>query len=152
MQPVFPIRSRFSSGNANSITRRIVGVTLIELIFVVAILAILTALAYPAYLDQVRKARRADAVSSLMAAGQYLERCFTQLNSYNDAGCAAPSGDSADGHYTITVERTATTYTLSAAPASGGSQTSDNCGTFTLDYLGNKSADSSSHRCWGETS
>jgi type IV pilus assembly protein PilE len=119
------------------------------MMIVLAILAVIVALAYPAYTEQVRKARRADAVSSLMAAGQYLERCFTQTNSYT--GCDAPSGASADGHYTISVERNATTYTLTAAPAEGGSQTSDDCGTFTLDYLGNKSATSSSHRCWGDT-
>lgn len=58
------------------------GFTLIELMFVVAIVAILLALAYPSYVDQVRKARRADATSTLMDRAQVLERCFSRLNTY----------------------------------------------------------------------
>ena len=122
------------------------GWTLIELMMVISIVAILTAIAYPAYTEQVRKSKRADAVSSLMAGAQVLERCFTRLNTYT-TGCPDPAGDSADGHYAITVARTATTYTLTATPQ--GDQTNDSCGTFTLDHLGNKSADEDGVRCWG---
>lgn len=137
MQPVFS-----SHG-----TRRGLGFTLIELIFVVAILAILLALAYPAYTDQIRKARRADAVSTMMATAQYLERCFTQTNSYT--GCTEPAGDAADGFYEISMTvYTATTYTIQAEPQ--GAQASDPCGTYTLDYLGNKTSGSDSNRCWGD--
>ena len=140
MQPVRPIQSNIKSRTA--------GFTLIELIFVVAIVAILLALAYPAYTDQIRKARRADAVSTLMATAQYLERCFTQTNAYN--GCTQPSGAAADGYYTISMTTyTANAYTIQAAPQ--GAQASDPCGTYTLDYLGNKSAGSADHRCWGDT-
>lgn len=141
MQPVLNIRGRKP--------RQTAGFTLIELIFVIAIIAILLALAYPAYTEQVRKARRADAVSSMMAAAQYLERCFTQTNSYT--GCDAPVGDAADGFYAITVPTlTATTYTIQAAPL--GAQSTDPCGTYTLDYLGNKTPTADSKRCWGSSS
>ena len=142
MQPVFSIPGY----------KRGLGFTLIELIFVVAILAILLALAYPAYTDQIRKARRADAVSSMMATAQYLERCFTQTNAYN--GCTQRSrleADLADDeYYEITVDPyTATTYTIIADPK--GSQASDPCGQFTLDYLGNKTSESETNRCWGDS-
>ncbi|MBT8039278.1 MAG: type IV pilin protein [Gammaproteobacteria bacterium] len=152
MQPVHPIRTEpFSPLLAERFTRPngAEGFTLIELIFVVAIVAILLALAYPAYTDQIRKARRADAVSTMMATAQYMERCFTQTNAYN--GCTQPAGLSADEYYNISVDPyTANTYTIQAEPQ--GAQATDPCGTYTLDYLGNKSSDGSdSDRCWADT-
>ncbi len=123
------------------------GFTLIELMFVVTILAIVVALAYPAYIEQVRKARRADAESGLLDAAQLLERCFTRLNAYNAAGCPNPEGNSPDGYYAITVNRTATTYTLTATPQ--GDQAKDACGDYSLDHLGNKTPLPDGNRCWG---
>lgn len=128
------------------------GFTLIEAMVVVAIIAIVVALAYPAYIDSVRKARRADAESSLLAAAQILERCFTRLNSYvvSDTGCPDPTGDSQDGFYTITFAEgspTATTYTLVATAL--GDQDNDPCPQFTLDHLGNKTPAPDGRRCWG---
>ncbi len=123
------------------------GFTLIEIMTVLAILAIILALAYPAYVDSVRKSRRADATSSLMARAQGLERCFTRFNAYNHASCPNPEGASDEGFYTVAVARTATTYTLTAAPA--GDQVNDACGTFSVDYLGNKTPIPGSNRCWG---
>jgi type IV pilus assembly protein PilE len=127
-----------------------VGFTLIELMFVVAIVAILLALAYPSYLEQVRKARRADATSSLMDRAQVLERCFTRLNTY--VGCPTPEGLSNDGYYNIEFgedEPTATTYSLVAEPA--GDQVNDVCGEFTVDFLGNKTPVPDGNRCWGSS-
>lgn len=125
------------------------GFTLIELMFVVAIVAILLALAYPSYQDSVRKARRADATTSLMERAQGLERCFTRFNSYTHADCPNPAGASDDGYYTLTVERTATTYTLTAEAT--GDQANDACGDYTVDYLGNKAPAPDSKRCWGSS-
>lgn len=153
MQPVHPIRPetvRKTLAEHFSRPRDAKGFTLIELIFVVAILAILLALAYPAYTDQIRKARRADAISTMMSTAQYLERCFTQTNAYN--GCTQPAGLSADDYYNIDVDPyTATTYTITAEPQ--GAQATDPCGTFQLDYLGNKSTTTgaASDRCWGDS-
>lgn len=117
---------------------------------VLSILAVLTVLAYPAFVDQVRKSRRADAISSLMSGAQVLERCFTRFNAYNADGCPDPTGVTTDGHYTISFgdgEPTATTYTLVATPT--GDQTNDACDTFTLDHLGNKTPVPDGKRCWG---
>ena len=128
------------------------GFTLVEAMVVVAILAIVVALAYPSYADQVRKARRADAESSLLEAAQLLERCFTRLNSYvvSDTGCPDPTGASQDGYYTISFadgSPTATTYTLVATAQ--GDQANDPCTEYTVDHLGNKTPLPGSHRCWG---
>ena len=125
------------------------GFTLIEIMIVLAILAIILAIAYPAYTEQVRKARRADAVSSLTQQAQLLERCFTRFSAYNNAGCIDPEGASVDGFYAITVVRTATSFTLTATP--NGSQSADRCGTYTLDYLGNKTPAPGGARCWGSS-
>lgn len=135
------------------------GFTLIEAMLVAGIIAIVVALAYPTYLDQVRKTRRADAESSLLAAAQILERCFTRLNSYaiaadeDSVGCPDPSGASQDGFYQISLDAddsSATTYTLLATPQ--GDQSNDPCGTFTLDHLGNKTPTPDGNRCWGVSS
>jgi len=125
------------------------GFTLIEAMIVVVILGILIALAYPTYIDQVRKARRADAESSLLAAAQILERCFTRLNAYNADDCPDPAGDSDEGYFAITAELTATTYTLTATAQ--GDQATDPCPVYTLDHLGNKTPGPGPYRCWGNS-
>jgi type IV pilus assembly protein PilE len=140
-----------SSVSSHSKSRAVAcgGFTLIELMTTLAILAIVLALAYPAYVDSVRKSRRADATASLMDRAQSLERCFTRFNAYNDASCPDPAGVSNEGFYTISIARTTTTYTLTAAPA--GDQANDACGSFTVDHLGNKSPLPGSNRCWGSS-
>ena len=126
---------------------KVKGFTLIELMIAVAILAIIAAIAIPAYNSQVEKTRRADAVSSITNTAQRLERCFTRNNTY--AGCINPTTfDSADGFYEIEVSvPTATTYDLTATAQ--GAQAGDACSPFELDELGNRSAGSTSDRCWG---
>lgn len=125
------------------------GFTMLELMIVLTVVGILTALAYSTYVEQVRKARRADATSSLLEGAQVLERCFTRTNTYN-SGCPNPAGASGEGHYTLSVVRTASTYTLTATPL--GDQLNDVCGTYTLDYLGNKTPAPSGNKCWGTLS
>lgn len=138
-----------ASTTVKSRLARAAGFTLIELMFVVAIVAILLALAYPSYQDSVRKSRRADATASLMERAHSLERCFTRFNSYVHDECADPEGASGKGYYTLTVDRAATTFELTAEPA--GDQVNDACGTFTVDYLGNKTPVPDSSRCWGSS-
>ncbi len=143
MQPVFnsPERKR----------RQIAGFTLIELMITIAILAIIVAIALPAYNEQVRKARRAEAVSTIMSAAQYLERCFTQTNSY--VGCTAPEGATQDGYYEITVPEgtlDANSFVIVATPQNA--QANDPCGTYTLNNLGQKGntdTGTGAARCWG---
>lgn len=142
--------TRALSLNFNRIGKRQSGFTLIEIMFVLVTLAILLALALPVYTDQIRKARRADGISSLMTGAHALERCFTRFNAYDDAGC--PDLDdtaSDDGFYTITVTRDASSFTLTATPT--GAQSGDDCGAYTLDHLGNRTPAADSKRCWGNS-
>ena len=135
------------------------GFTLIEVMIVVVIISILAAIAYPAYQDSVRKARRADAKSSLLEIAQILERCYTEFNAYNNLACtnavsAGPTVNltSTDGYYTIVSNSgaetlTNNTYTLTATPnALGGQNLDTRCATFTLDNTGAKNATNAD--CW----
>jgi type IV pilus assembly protein PilE len=96
------------------------GFTLIELMVVVAIVAILASIAYPSYVDHVRRARMTDAQMVLLEAAQWLERQYTQANTYPTSAVTAASYDSApkDGAAAYTIAKTPTTasqaYTLTA--------------------------------------
>lgn len=117
------------------------GFTLIELMIVIAIIGILAAIALPGYQDSVRKTRRAAVQADLVEISSYMERHFTESNSYTGATIAA-SGVTSD-YYTVTPTITALTYTLTAAAT--GSQTSDTgCLSLTLTHTGVKAPAA----CW----
>lgn len=123
------------------------GFTLIEMMITVAIIGILAAIAYPSYQESVRKGRRADAQAALVGFSAAMERFFLQSNSYENAagGAALPAPatfypaqvplEGGTATYTLRLTSlTATTYTLTAAPA--GPQTEDRCGSLTLTQSG----------------
>jgi len=123
------------------------GFTLVELMITIAILAILAAIVIPNYQAQINKSRRADAKATLMGESQRLERCFTDKDTY--LGCEATDYVTAvpsyKGYYRVSTQSgqtiTATTYTLAATALSTGAQANDTkCKTFTLNYLGEKTA------------
>lgn len=79
------------------------GFTLIEILIVVVIVSILAAIAFPSYQAQIRKSRRADAQGALMMLAQYMQREYTEYNSFT------PGGDSP-------------TLPFSEAPVDGGTK------------------------------
>lgn len=131
------------------------GFTLIEVMIVVAILAVIAAIAFPSYMESVRKSRRADAKSALMAASQAMEKYFTERQTYVNATLGSNATDvykttSPDGYYTLSfsVASTASAYSLQAAPTAGKGQTNDKCGTFSINQLGAKSVSTTEPNCW----
>ena len=135
------------------------GVTLIELMITVVIVAILAAIAYPSYTQYVLRSHRTAAKTALHDMASRQERFFTSTNAYGTtlaalgypAGASVPVPDASNHYYDLSINAvTATTYTLQAAPA--GSQVNDaECGTFTLDQLGNQGmvgGTSSAQTCW----
>ena len=130
---------------------RSTGFTLIELLITVAIVAILAAIAYPSYQQSVMKSNRSDAKVALTDAAQQLERCFTQFNAYNSPNCTfVLPFISPEGNYTVTVNRTAAAFTLTATPRAGTLQAGDTrCMSFTLNQAGLQLATGTdAGNCW----
>lgn len=140
----------------NFFKKTINGFTLIELMITVAIIGILASIAIPSYQDSVRKSRRADAEGALMGLANALERKFTENNNYCNQGGTNGSNSCGDTNNTndtgisplVTTlssfydykidSASATAYGLVAVPK--GAQSSDKCGTLTLDNIGNRDA------------
>lgn len=105
------------------------GFTLIELMVVVAIVAILAAIALPSFADQIRKSRRAEAVTSLQEAQLRLERWRVDHADFTGSSTTFPPSI----HYKFTLTAAAATpnnYSVSAEPLLG--QVKDKCGTMTI--------------------
>lgn len=143
------------------------GFTLTELMFVVAVIGILAMIALPTYLDQVRKARRADAKSALIDAAARQERYFGNYNRYTTVykqpasctgtacGLGYDTDRSSEQHYQLSIAAgptgsITTSYLISAAPQ--GDQGHDTeCKSFTLDSRGQKGisgGSGSAADCW----
>lgn len=124
------------------------GFTLIELLIVIVIVAILVAVALPSYTDYVRRARHTAAINALYTMASRQEGYSTRFNQYTASltslGYSAGPLFTSEGYYKIELVATSTTYNVQAIPQ--GDQASDECGTFTLDSLGNKTAAQAD--CW----
>lgn len=109
------------------------GFTLFELMITVAIVGILAGVAYPAYQGQISSTRRTDAQSDLMQLASFMERFFTENNSYLTPAGVAPvlpfvqsPQSSTNIAYNLSVNPatvTSTSYTLVAVPV--GAQAGD---------------------------
>jgi len=123
------------------------GFTLIELMITVAVIGILAAVAYPAYLDQVRKARRADAQAILLniAARQQQMLLDTRVYVATTSGLNISVPSSVQNAYTISITVGAgavPSFSATATPL--GSQSADKCSVLSVDQTGSKSPST----CW----
>jgi type IV pilus assembly protein PilE len=141
--------------------RKISGFTLIELMVVVAIIGILASIAFPSYTSYVSRARRADARTQLMQAAQFMQRFYSANDQYlndrtgNNISTQMPSAlarSPADGTqlYTLTINATVGSFTLSMDPLANASMANDPCGSFTLTSTGVRGVTGTKSRdeCW----
>ncbi len=126
------------------------GFTLVELMIVVVIVAILAMVAYPSYVDHVRKTRRSEAQADLVELASFMERYYTENNSYT--GAALPFSQSprtGTARYNIALTTTAgppSTFLLTATALSD--QAKDGCGNMTINQAGIHSHTGSEAGCW----
>lgn len=115
--------------------KRSTGFTLIEIMVVVAVVAILAAVALPAFNDQVRKSRRAEAISNLQDVQLRLERWRVDHADYTGM-TARPANTAFYGYTVTTAAATPNNYTITATPVAGSSQAKDTCGTLSIAKAG----------------
>lgn len=123
------------------------GFTLIELMITVAVIGILTAVAYPAYLDQVRKARRAEAQAALLNISARQQQMVLDTRSYAADTTALNVSIPATVQQTYTISLTigtATVPTFTATATPTGTQAADKCGILSITQTGTKSPTT----CW----
>jgi type IV pilus assembly protein PilE len=134
------------------------GFTLVELMIVVAIVAILAAVAYPSYTRYVARGHRAQVMTQMAAAQQWLERVYSESYRYDQnasgtsvtgatglfaaqAFAQSPPVGEGDARYTLGVALSGTdnqTYVITATRA--GTMVNDECGNFTVTNTGIKGA------------
>lgn len=128
------------------------GFTLVELMISLVIVAIISAIAYPSYRENVRRSNRAEVRALILENAQFMERFFTENNSYLQTAGAAPTAPvlpnlvsprGATGtrvNYNLAFSalpaQSATTYSIEAVPANA--MAADACATYTYNQLGQK--------------
>ncbi|MCE2570090.1 type IV pilin protein [Motilimonas eburnea] len=118
------------------------GFTLIEVLIVVAIIGILTAIALPSYRAHVMTSNRVDAQMALTEMAQIFERSYARQGVYPSAvpSISVPSSYT----FSLTTSSDPDLFTLTATPDTA--QSSDECGTLTINQAGVLGADKT--HCW----
>ena len=123
------------------------GFTLIELMITVAVIAILAAIAIPSYAQYTIRSSRQAVQSELSVMASIQEKIYLNSNAYSSSittayngsstgGLGVATGNSRDGKYTFSVTVASATYTLTATPVVGSSQSAD--GALTINAAENR--------------
>ena len=127
------------------------GFSLIEVMVTMAIVALAASIAYPSFVETIRKARRADATTTLLdlhlAQEKYRANNPTYAANLADLGMTSASNE---GYYTVAIAAAAAnSFSATASPAAGTAQASDSC-TFTLTQEGPDVSTSTKRSCWNK--
>jgi type IV pilus assembly protein PilE len=112
------------------------GFSLVETLFAVGIAAVLSGIAYPSLDGQVLRARRSDALASLMQTQLAQERHRANHRSYGDLAAIGARPGSLSGHYTIDVAASAADGYELVATAVGRQAHDTTCRTLRLVVAG----------------
>jgi type IV pilus assembly protein PilE len=146
-----------------TLPRRMLGVTLMELLIVVVVIGILASIAVPSYRNYVMRTHRTDATTMLLRIQSQQEKFFLQNNRYSGDLVAAPPAGlgvgniTEGGKYSVQIEpvNPLAAYTVTARPVANRGQDRDTrCQTFTIDEIGRRGARDAggadrSNECWG---
>lgn len=131
------------------------GITLIELLTVVAIVGLLATLAWPAFSEQLRKAKRLDAIVALHKVQLDQERYRAGHRRYatnlTELGWHGDEVDSPERYYRVSldaVDDPRAVFRARAVPRPDASQAGDRCALFVLDQSGPDLNASTEPDCW----
>lgn len=112
------------------------GFTLIELMIAVAVVGVLSSTAYPTFVDQVQRARRSDAIVTVMQLQWAQERWRSNSAAYGNLAEIGMPATSTAGHYTLQVSTpTASGYEV-LATATGTQARDTACSRLKLSMQG----------------
>jgi type IV pilus assembly protein PilE len=126
---------------------RIAGLSLLELVVALAVVAVLVTFAMPAFRGQQLRARRAEAVTALLAVAVQQERAYARDGRYQanltagpPAGLGLPA-ETPGGRFQITLRTTPDGSGFVATADAAGDQVADSrCLSFEIDESGRRSA------------